>query len=399
MREVIAPTETRSLGSRQKAREVLTAACDVASLGLLGYLLAARVFYAELQIDQAFGVDRMLVVVLVGCFVLLRRLAENLDPRLTLGAFTMLGVAGAGLVLLPAFGVNLVDRIRVVAQPFKEGLFSFVYRARRPAAIHRLDDRFGYVHVPNATDWERGRGFTATYTTDADGHRAIPIPATSRGRVVFLGDSMTFGWGVNDDEPYPYVLATKYWADLRIVNAGVDGWGLTQFYLALQGLLTSSPLPSAVVLAIVPDDLRRSHLRPPLVRGQRRRLEWIDGAFVSRDLHDGLTDLNQTPELAEEEARLARATIEAMIAEARGTDVAFGVVLLGDGGGGFPPDLIHALGRARVTTVDLTRLGHSTLPDGVHPDAEGHRTIAAAIAASPLADLVYEHEIGSASSR
>ncbi len=390
--EVIARSNTRPLESRQTARTFLTAACDAVSIGLLVYLVASRIFYSELHLDQTFGVDRMALVAIVAGFVLLRRLAGRLDPRLTLTALTILSVAGGGIALLPVVGVNLVDRIRTVADPFKAGLFSIVYRTRQPAAIHRLDDRYGYVHVPSASDWERGRGFTATYTIDADGHRATPGPASPQRTVVFLGDSMTFGWGVEDDETYPYVLATEHWTDLRVVNAAVDGWGLTQCYLALRDLLTHPPFPDAVVLAIVPDDLRRSHLRPPLIRGQQRRLEWIDGAFVSRDLRDGLRDLNETPELAEREAALARKTIEAMIVDAHAKGVAFGLVLLADGGS-FPPDVIYTIGRAKLTAVDLTRLGHATLPDGIHPDPSGHRAIAAAIAESSLTHLAYGRSV------
>jgi lysophospholipase L1-like esterase len=387
---VIAQAETRPNGSRQTVRTILIAGCDAASLGLLAFLITSRVFYSEFGLGQEFGVDRILLLIVIAGLVVLRRVAARVDPRLTLASLSILVVAGAGVALLPALGVNLIDRIRIAVDPIKSAMFAVLYRERLPAAIYRLDDRYGLVHVPHATDWARGHGFSATYTIDADGHRETPSPAAPRGTVVFLGDSMTFGAGVNDDENYPYVLAARYWTDLRVINAAVDGWGLTQCHLALTDLLSQSPLPTAVILAIIPDDLRRSHLRPPVIRGLQRRLEWIDGKFVPRDLHDGLTDLNVTPELLEAEARLARATIDAMIAQARRHDVAFGLVLLADGGG-FPADLTYHLGRAGVATVDLTRLGATTLADGFHPDPGGHRAIAAAIAASPLTSVVYGH--------
>ena len=89
--------------------------------------------------------------------------------------------------------------------------------------------------------------------------------------------------------------------------------------------------------------------------------------------------VRETPELLEEEARLARATIGAMAAATREKGVAFGVILL-DNDDGFPPDLIYALGRDGVATLDLTRLGQTNFPYDMHPDPAGHRTIAAAIA-------------------
>jgi hypothetical protein len=385
---VTVPTDTSPIERRQAARRVLIVGCDAISLGLLAFLVTSRVFYSEFGLGQEFGVDRILLLIVIAGLILLRRFAVRLDPRLTLASLSILAAAGAGVVVLPALGVNLIDRIRVAVDPIKSRMFAVVYGTRPAAAIYRLDDRYGLVHVPNATDWERGRGFTATYTIDGDGHRRMPSPAAPRGTVVFLGDSMTFGADVNDEETYPYVLATRYWADLRVVNAAVDGWGLTQCLLALTDVLRGEPPPSAVILAIIPHDLTRSHLRPPVIRGLQRRLEWIDGAFVPRELQDGLTDLNETPELLEKEARLARVTLEEMIALTRSQGVAFGVVLLSDGGGSFPADWAYFLGRAGIETVDLMRVDASTLPEGIHFDAEGHRTIAAAIARSPLSNLV-----------
>jgi hypothetical protein len=385
---VTVPTDTSPIERRQAARRVLIAGCDAISLALLVFLITSRVFYSEFGLGQEFGVDRILLLIVIAGLVVLRRFAVRLDPRLTLASLSILVAAAAGVVLLPLAGVNVIDRIRIAVDPIKAAMFAVVHRERVPAAIYRLDDRYGLVHVPNATDWERGRGFTASYTIDGDGHRRMPSPAEPRNTVVFLGDSMTFGAGVNDDETYPYVLASEHWTDLRIVNAAVDGWGLTQCLLALTDVLGGGPPPSAVILAIIPHDLTRSHLRPPVIRGLQRRLEWIDGAFVPRDLHDGLTDVNVTAELLEKEARLARATLEEMIALTRSKGVAFGVVLLSDAGGSFPADWTYFLGRAGIETVDLMRVGASTLPEGIHFDAEGHRTVAAAIAKSPLSNLV-----------
>lgn len=380
------PRDTRSVGPRRTLRAVLAAACDAGSIAVLVYLVASRVFYDEFRLGISFDADRIILVMVVAGLTVLRRLTTRLDPRVTLASFTALAASGAGLILLPALGVNVADPIKSALFPIKSRLFAVVDRRNRLRAIHQLDDRYGYVHIPNAVDRARARGFTATSTIDADGHRTMPSPVSPRGTVVFLGDSFTFGWGVDDDETYPYVLATAHWADLRVVNAGVDGWGLTQFYLALKDMLARPPLPNAVIVSMIPHDLRRSHLRPPLLRGQRRRLELIDGVLVPRDLHDSL--VRETPELLEKEARLARATLEAMTAATREKGVAFGVILLDDGAD-FPPDLIYALGRDGTATLDLTRLGQTGLAFDRHPDPTGHRKIAAAIASSLLAPLVY----------
>ncbi|HEY6085440.1 MAG TPA: GDSL-type esterase/lipase family protein [Nitrospira sp.] len=77
-------------------------------------------------------------------------------------------------------------------------------------------------------------------------------------RVLGLGDSFMFGWGVPEDETFLKQLERRL--DARIdrsvesINAGVPGWGLNQYYLFLKrrGLQWS---PDIVVLAYFVDDL------------------------------------------------------------------------------------------------------------------------------------------------
>lgn len=76
-----------------------------------------------------------------------------------------------------------------------------------------------------------------TYTVNEDGFRgrpvAIPKPAGTR-RVLFLGDSFTFGWGVNDDETFCVRLETLLndsktdAAVWECVNLGASGYNTIQ---------------------------------------------------------------------------------------------------------------------------------------------------------------------------
>ena len=374
--------------SAASRRTVLSLACDALALGTLAYLIVSRVFYEDFGVAQEFGADRFLLILIALLLIALRRLSARLDPRATLAGFVVLAASALPLVVLPLLNLHLESRIRSLLVPVKSGLFNTIHQTYAPRATHRLDDRYGYVQVPNSKDSERGRGFTATYTIDAEGYRTTPSPARPRATVMFLGDSFTYGWGVNDDQTFPYVLATEHWRDVRVINAGVEGWGLTQFFLAVTDILARPPFPAAIVVTMIEDDLRRSHLRPPLISDQLRRLEWIDGQFVTRDLRNAPASVPDTPVLAEREARLARATIAAMADAARSKDVPLAFVLL-DGGKPFPPDFAYALGQAGVPVLDLTALGQTTLPYDVHPDANGYRKIAGAIAASQFTSLVY----------
>ena len=46
--------------------------------------------------------------------------------------------------------------------------------------------------------------------------------------IVLLGDSYTFGIGVDDGDEYASILAENLKSRFNIVNTGVGGWGLTQ---------------------------------------------------------------------------------------------------------------------------------------------------------------------------
>ena len=380
--------------SRRKVRTVLASVCEGLAAAILAWVVISRVFYSDFGYDVTFDVGRLFLIVIAIALILLRRAGVLLDPRTTLSSLVALTVTAAGLAVLPMLNVNVAGRIRSLLTPIKARVVAVMYRTHSPREIYRLDDRYGYVHIPKSIDWERARGYSATYTINADGHRVMPIPAAADRTVVFLGDSFTFGLGVGDQETYPYVLAKEHWQNLRVVNAAVDGWGLTQAHLALTDMLATPPYPDAVILAIIPDDLRRSHLRPPSTAGQQRRLEWIDRQFVSRDLPSSVAFVDDTPTLLEQEAQLAYATLAAMTKAARLKGTTFAVILLDDGGR-FPPGLIFALGRDGVPTLDLTRLGQTSLPYDFHPDRSGHRAIAAAIAESPLTHIAYGRALDS----
>ena len=69
------------------------------------------------------------------------------------------------------------------------------------------------------------------YTTSGYGFRAPTMAVSNRydrPNVVVLGDSYSFGNGVDDGEEYPAVLARLLGERANVVNLGVPGYGLTQ---------------------------------------------------------------------------------------------------------------------------------------------------------------------------
>src|SRR5436309_1458419 len=72
---------------------------------------------------------------------------------------------------------------------------------REPQITYRYDPEIRYVNVPNQKGWIDD-GFV---TMNSQGFRGretdIPKPA-GRFRIVTIGDSLTLGWGVGDNETF-----------------------------------------------------------------------------------------------------------------------------------------------------------------------------------------------------
>jgi hypothetical protein len=359
---------------------VLAAACDGVAIALLAFLIVSRLFYERFHMTREFEFDRVLLVGLTIVLLVLARLARRLDVRLllTTTAFTVTASVALAIGI-----VRSVD----VAGATRAAIGAVIVREHNPD-IATPDERYGYVLRPNARDRGRAADFDVMYTVDADGHRVTPAPAQPRATVVFVGDSFTFGTGVEDQQTFPWLLGADYWPDVKVVNAGVGGWGMTQGYLAIEDLLGQALPPSAIVYQMIPDDIYRSYLRSPVTTGVRRRLEFVNGQFVMRDVRPGPAS-PVTPELVEREIRMASDLLVAMQALCDAHHVPFAVLLLADRGS-YPPDISYALGEHKILTVALTRLLYERFTHDYHPNAADHRRIAAAIASSKIRDMVHE---------
>ncbi|MBI5691757.1 MAG: SGNH/GDSL hydrolase family protein [Verrucomicrobia bacterium] len=132
-------------------------------------------------------------------------------------------------------------------------------RQRQISASDRLDP--GLVRYDPMLGWRlqsdwkgnhRHADFSAQYSIDAHGFRRIvsPLPSAPPPRVTaVLGDSFTFGFGVNDDQTFVHLLDAAKSGGMRFRNFAVPGYSTDQQALLLeQGVL---PLRPARVLLVV----------------------------------------------------------------------------------------------------------------------------------------------------
>ena len=151
-------------------------------------------------------------------------------------------------------------------------------RLNEAERLNDYDSQLGWVNMKNRRAIDR-YGPNKSATHNALGLRATreytaAIPA-GRYRIIFLGDSFTYGVGVGDAGTYPAQLETLA-PSIEAVNMGVAGYGIDQMYL-LYMRERRRLYTNLVVLAFIGDDLRRMKLTAFLTQNPKPRL------FLSRD--------------------------------------------------------------------------------------------------------------------
>lgn len=236
---------------------------------------------------------------------------------------------------------------------------------------------------------------------------AVPKPADVF-RILVIGDSVAFGWGVGADECFPRVVEATLreagWPEdgrtVEVVNAGVPGWGAPNELLFLrdEGIALE---PDLVLVTLVNNDLTDvlqaiapSDDPPPLVFP-----DWVRAAYLGRFAEQvtaswtGRTarpDFFLTLDLAPDPVqRASDALVQAFAAmKALCGRVPFAVIdTVGTAEGWRLEPFAKGAEAAGIARVEAFLAGegyrerYSVAATDDHPNAVGHRDLAAPIAA------------------
>jgi len=132
--------------------------------------------------------------------------------------------------------------------------------------LHRPDVELIYSLTPGASAEWRSDEFVEHVQINSEGFRDDETPSRRPGdaRVLVLGDSMTFGHGVDDDETYPNQLEALFrreGRDVHVINAGVRGYGTDHQYRYFVSRLRAMH-PDLVVFAFYTNDVSDGIERP-----------------------------------------------------------------------------------------------------------------------------------------
>lgn len=158
------------------------------------------------------------------------------------GAFAL--AAGAVFAALAAELVYRVTRVSALSP------------TTNPAYVQH-DDELGWSYAPNTRARHTSAEFDVEIATNERGFRGPSWPKPRAGkRVLVLGDSFAFGWGVAYEQSFSALLQARH-ADWQVVNAAVSGYATDQ-ELLLARKLVPELVPDVVVCVFCANDLWES---------------------------------------------------------------------------------------------------------------------------------------------
>jgi lysophospholipase L1-like esterase len=173
------------------------------------------------------------------------------SPKSIAAALALLGASGMFALGLGEASLRLFPQL--MPEEFQRRLHQQEANAE---IVSEADPYLGFVYPPHYAGRlaREGGEFAFSYTTDAHGFRN-PSPWPERADIVVLGDSMAFGYGVDDDEAWTALMADRL-PGARIINLGLIG-AAPQQYLRVHERFGQALRPGLVLFCLFPgNDLR-----------------------------------------------------------------------------------------------------------------------------------------------
>jgi hypothetical protein len=119
--------------------------------------------------------------------------------------------------------------------------------------LGEMSARYGWLFKASRSFTIETAGRPITYDFDAAHDRArspADAPDPERPTILFVGESITAGHGLNWDESFPAIVGEAL--GVQVVNLGVEGYGVDQAFLRLLEALPRFARPVAIVTVFLP---------------------------------------------------------------------------------------------------------------------------------------------------
>ncbi len=162
-----------------------------------------------------------------------------------------------------------------------------------PPQLHRFDPHLGWALAPGVRATSKRTGNRVTYCINEKGLRDDDVPyekPEGAFRVVLLGDSRSFGFGVPIEQHFSRILE-GYFDNLDVINMAVDGYGIDQALLMLE--MEGFKYQPDLVMVYVAHYGNQRHLRTNVWGVDKPRFRLQNGELVLENTsvrHDSLFD-------------------------------------------------------------------------------------------------------------
>ena len=171
----------------------------------------------------------------------------------------------------------------LAVSPFaaEAALRAYASYAAKPARLFRSDAQTGWRNAPNLlTTLINAAGDEWSIRTDENGQRLIPQDPGARRRILILGDSLSFGEGIDIKDRFD-VRMLSFLPAARVINTGTMGYGTDQEYAAFRNWKQFLE-PGDTVLILINESDYFDVLRRRFVGRAKPYVGRYHGSFVFR---------------------------------------------------------------------------------------------------------------------
>ena len=188
---------------------------------------------------------------------------------------------------VPVHWIALLLGVFAVAPVAAEAALRLYASYTRRDHLFRSDAQTGWSNAPNLlTTRINAAGEEWSIGTDQNGQRLIVQNPFARRRILILGDSLSFGEGIEIKDRFDVKVLSSL-PGTRIINTGTMGYGTDQEYVAFQNWKHVLE-PGDTVLTVLNQSDYLDVLRRRFVGRAKPYYEKVDGSFVLRPPPIGL---------------------------------------------------------------------------------------------------------------
>ena len=182
---------------------------------------------------------------------------------------------------IPVFWTAILGVLAVTPFAAEAALRLYTSYVAKPARLFRSDAQTGWSNRPNLlTTLINAAGEAWSIRTDENGQRLIAQAPGSRRRILILGDSLSFGEGIDIKNRFDAKMLASL-PGVSVINTSTMGYGTDQEYVAFQNwkhLLE----PGDTVLIMLNESDYFDVLRQRFFGRAKPYVEKVHGSFVLR---------------------------------------------------------------------------------------------------------------------